>query len=81
MYFGFVSYLSDDGVSVKTDASLNIWGGLSLSTTHANRDMIGFSSGYGYTYDLYSLYFGAPYNDTATNINGTMDFTQLFTSN
>ncbi len=81
MYFGFLSYLSDDGTTVATDGLLNIWGGLGFSTSHASRDMIGFSSGFGYLYDLYSLYTAAPYNDTATNINGTMSIKALFTSN
>lgn len=81
MYIGFLSFLSDDGTTVKTDGFLNIWGGLGLSTSHASRDMIGFSSGLGYVYDLYSLYAGPPYNDTGSNINGTMDFTRLLSTN
>lgn len=81
MFFNFLSYLSKDTVTVDTSALLNIWGGLSFSTSHAGRDMLGFSSGLGYTYDMYSLFAAAPYNDTSNNINGTDDFTQTFTSN
>jgi hypothetical protein len=81
MFFSFLSFLTKDGTTVDTSALLNIWGGLSFSTSHAGRDMIGFSSGLGYTYDLYSLFAAAPYNDTSININGTYDFVQTFTSN
>jgi hypothetical protein len=81
MYFSFVSFLSQTGYDVKTSSTLNIWGGLDFSTSHAGRDMVGFSSGYGYTYDLYSLFASSPYNDTSDNINSTMDYTQVFTSN
>lgn len=81
MYFHFLSYLSKDTTTVDTSGLLNIWGGLSFSTSHAGRDMLGFSSGYGYTYDMYSLFAAAPYNDTSININGTNDYTQTFSSN
>lgn len=81
MYIGFVTFLSSEGGTVATTNTLNLWGGLDFSTSHSSRDMIGFSSGFGYLYDLYSLYGSAPYNDTATNINGTMDLIVSFTSN
>lgn len=81
MFINFVSFLSQDGKTVDTNASLNIWGGLDYSTSHAGRDMVGFSSGFGYTYDLMSLYASAPFNDTSLNINGTMDYVQTFSSN
>jgi hypothetical protein len=81
MYIHFLSFLSKDATTVDTSTKLNIWGGLGFSTSHASRDMVGFSSGYGYTYDLYSLYAAAPFNDTSLNINGTDDYVQCFTSN
>lgn len=85
MFISFLSFLSSiaaqNGTNVDSSSVLNIWGGLSFSTSHAGRDMVGFSSGLGYTYDLHSLLASAPYNDTSININGTDDFTQAFTSN
>ena len=79
MHFNFLSFLSSDGIDVKTDTTLNMWGGMDYSTSHAGRDMIGFS-GYGFLYDLYSLYASAPFNDTSDNINGTFDFVQTYSS-
>ena len=81
MYIAYVTFLSSDSGAVATTSTLNLWAGVDFSNSHSSRDMIGFSSGYGYIYDLYSLYGSAPYNDTANNINGTMDFDISFTSN
>jgi hypothetical protein len=81
MFIHFVSFLSLVDSSIDTTSLLNMWGGLDFSSGHAGRDMVGFSSGYGSTYDLYSLYASAPFNDTSININATNDFTQVFTSN
>lgn len=81
MYISYVTFLSSDSGAVATTSTLNLWAGLDFSTSHSSRDMIGFSSGYGYSYDLFSLYGSAPYNDTANNINGTMDLEISFTSN
>lgn len=74
MYIAYVTFLSSDTGTVMTTSSLNLWAGIDFSNSHSSRDMIGFSSGYGYVYDLYSLYGSAPFNDSAININGTMDF-------
>ena len=79
MHFNFLSFLSSDGTDVQTASSLNMWGGMDYSTSHAGRDMIGFSAN-GFLYDLYSLYASAPFNDTAENINGTFDIIQTYSS-
>lgn len=81
MFIHFLSFLTKDLVTIDNTTKLNIWGALGFSKSHAARDMIGFSSGYGYTYDLYSLYASAPFNDTSLNVNGTDDFIQSFSSN
>jgi hypothetical protein len=81
MFIHFLSFLTKDLVNIDNTTKLNIWGALGFSKSHAARDMIGFSSGYGYTYDLYSLYASAPFNDTSLNVNGTDDFIQIFSSN
>lgn len=57
----FISVLS---VLLDKNAVLNMWGGISFASKHAQRDMIGFSSGTGLAYDMYSLYSSAPFLDT-----------------
>jgi hypothetical protein len=80
MFINFLSFLSN-GSNVDISGNLNIWGAVDFSTSHSSRDMVGFSSGYGYTYDMFSLYASAPFNDTSINVNGTYDYVQTFSSN
>jgi hypothetical protein len=54
-----------------------MWGGYSYSTGHAARDMFGYESNTGNFYDLYSLYAGAPFDDTASNINGEKNVVRI----
>lgn len=79
MHFNFLSFLSTDGNAVSTEYTLNMWGGMDYSSSHAGRDMIGYSA-LGYLYDLFSLYASAPFNDTSENINATFDITQTYSS-
>jgi hypothetical protein len=79
MHFNYLSFLSSDGQTVDKISKLNMWGGMGYSTSHAGRDMIGFSA-LGYLYDLYSLYASAPFNDTSENINGTFNLIQTYSS-
>eukprot|EP00919_Chromeraceae_sp_WS-2016_P052420 GHVR01124445.1.p1 GENE.GHVR01124445.1~~GHVR01124445.1.p1 ORF type:complete len:107 (-),score=3.30 GHVR01124445.1:690-1010(-) len=57
-----------------------MWGGISFSQNHVTRDMIGYETTSDKIYDLYSLYAAAPYEDTATNIQGTDDSILLSSS-
>jgi hypothetical protein len=57
MYFHIVSKNNNQ------KERLNMWGGLSFSTSHSSRDMVAFSSD-GQIQDLFSLYFSAPFLDT-----------------
>jgi hypothetical protein len=49
------------------------WQGISFSSDHAYRDMIGVVLNSGSITDLFSLYASAPYDDTSTNVGGTTD--------
>lgn len=49
-----------------------MWGGISYSYDHANRDMFCFSTD-GTAFDAISLLVGPVYQDTAANIGGTDD--------
>ena len=73
MFIHFVSYLGND-TAPNTTASLNMWAGLSYSTSHASKDMMAVSSLSSDIDDMYSLYYTAPYLDTANEINGTSNF-------
>ena len=70
MFIHILSYLGSSS-AVNTSATLNMWGGVGYSNSHSGRDMLGFSSTSDSVDDLYSLYFRAPYLDTASEINST----------
>lgn len=75
MYFHVVSYLP------VTNINLNMWGGISYSKSHAGRDMLGFSSRNGLVYDLYSIYFAAPFaDDNTVNVGATDDVLAIASS-
>ena len=71
MYLGVVTYVSD-GInnSSSTSVSLNMWGCLSFSRSHVNRDMIGFSTGSNQLFDMFSIYYKPPLLDSTTRIKG-----------
>lgn len=50
-----------------------MWGGISYSLSHTLSDMFGFESKTGKSYDLFSLYASAPFQDIDPNINSTND--------
>ena len=53
------------------------WTGISFSSSHAFRDMMGFILHDGTLYDLYSLIASTPFDDTSSNIGGTNDYTLM----
>ena len=53
------------------------WTGISFSSSHAFRDMMGFILHDGTIYDLYSLIASAPFDDTSSNIGGANDYTLM----
>lgn len=55
-----------------TSQVLNMWGGISYSSDHANRDMFCYAND-GTAFDAVSLVAGAVYKDVASNIGGTND--------
>ena len=70
MFIHVVSYKGDTTGPDQT-ASLNMWSGVSYATSHSSKDMLSFTSLSNSVNDLYSLYYTAPFLDTATEINGT----------
>lgn len=56
------------------------WTGISFSSSHAFRDMMGFILNDGTLYDLYSLIASAPFDDTSSNIGGINDYTLMDSS-
>lgn len=63
MFFAILNYLTN------TSQQLNMWGGISYSIDHANRDMFCYDTD-GANFDAASLIAGAIYKDIAPNING-----------
>lgn len=49
-----------------------MWGGISYSYDHANRDMFCYATD-GSSFDAISLLAGPAYKDIASNINGNDD--------
>lgn len=66
MFFAVLTYANNDS------QSLNMWGGISYSYDHANRDMFCFVID-GTSFDAASLIAGPVYKDIASNINGKED--------
>lgn len=81
MYFHVLSYLQNVNGSFPTDANLNAWIGLSLSQSHAGRDMFAFITANSTVMDLYSLYYHSPFLDESPNVNGYYDLQQIGDSN
>lgn len=82
LFVTVLSYLIDINGNFPEKVNLNVWIGISFSSTsHAGRDMIVFISDNYTTLDLYSLYYSAPYLDTSPNIKGTYDVVDIGDSN
>ena len=73
MVMSFVTYSMDQ-------TAFAGWQGLSYSSSHAFRDMVGYIFHTGTIYDMFSLLADTPYDDTSTNINGINDFTLAYSS-
>ena len=75
MYMAFLSYLSSDltGYKPTNTLQLSMWGCLSFARSHAAREMICHSSSFDEAFDMYSLYYTAPFHDTSINIKGKAD--------
>lgn len=73
MFMAALTYLND------ASQSLSMWGGISYSYDHANRDMFCYSTD-GTAFDAVSLLVGPVYKDTASNILGTDDVKIVDTS-
>jgi hypothetical protein len=58
MFFAVLSYQSNHSLT------LNMWGGISYSYDHANRDMFCYATD-GTSFDVLSLIAGPVYKDTA----------------
>jgi hypothetical protein len=82
-FFNALSYLIDSfgTMATTTNNTLNMWIGISFATSHAGRDMIGFVSANSTIFDMYSLYYTAPFFDSSANILGTVDVLQTGSSN
>jgi hypothetical protein len=66
LFIAILTYLQN------TSQTLNMWGGISYSSDHANRDMFCYASD-GSSFDAVSLIAGPVYKDAASNIGGTND--------
>ena len=75
MFVHVLSYFLDSNANLITTANitnlnLNGWIGISFSRSHATRDMIAWVLANSTIFDLYSLYYSAPYLDTSIHVNG-----------
>jgi hypothetical protein len=73
MFFHVLSYLQAVNGSFPTTTNLNAWIGLSLSSSHASRDMFAFITANSTIMDLFSLFYHSPYLDMSPNVDGTFD--------
>jgi len=62
---------------VAIGSNMNGYIGLSLSMDHGDRDMYAFITANSTIFDMYSLYYSAPYLDESINIKGTTDIITL----
>lgn len=86
LFVHVLSYLYDSNASSipsnVTSLNLNVWIGISYSAYgHPGRDAMVFISDNYTTWDMYSLYYAAPYLDTSLNILGTSDVIDTGDSN
>ena len=82
MFVHVLSYFLNSSGSLITTAdnsslNLNGWIGISFSRSHATRDMVAFILANSTIFDLYSLYYNAPYLDTSIHVNGKDDILSL----
>lgn len=70
MFFHVLSYLEDTTGAFPTTVNLNAWIGISLSRSHAGRDMMAFITANSTIMDMYSLYYHSPYLDKSPNVEG-----------
>lgn len=70
MFFHVLSYLEDTTGAFPTIVNLNAWIGISLSRSHAGRDMMAFITANSTIMDMYSLYYHSPYLDKSPNVEG-----------
>ena len=74
MFVHVLSYFLDSNGFLVLDSNstvnLNGWIGISFSKSHATRDMLAFILANSTIFDLYSLYYSAPYLDTSIHVNG-----------
>jgi len=79
MFIHVLSFFMDPGTQtvVNTGVNLNGWIGISLSKSHATRDMAAFIIANSTIFDLYSLYYSAPYLDESIHVEGTNDILSI----
>lgn len=78
MFVHVLSYFLDsNGALVTTNVNLNGWIGFSFSKSHATRDMVAFVTANSTIFDMYSLFYSAPYLDNSIHITGTDDIRSI----
>ena len=83
MFVHVLSYFLDSAgttlvtAAVNASVNLNGWIGFSFSKSHATRDMIAFILSNSTIFDMYSLYYNAPFLDQSIHVNGKDDLLQL----
>jgi len=82
MFVHVLSYFLHQNLSVVTTTTdplvnLNGWIGFSFSKSHATRDMFAFVTANSTIFDLYSLFYSAPYLDNSIHIVGTDDIRSI----
>lgn len=73
MFFHVLTYFTHPNNSIAIGSNLNGYIGISWSRNHANRDMAAFITANSTLFDLFSLYYSAPYLDESIHIIGTSD--------
>lgn len=73
MFFHVLSFFAFQNTSVAIGSNLNGYIGVSWSRDHGNRDMAAFITANSTLFDLFSLYYNAPYLDESIHIVGTSD--------
>ena len=79
MFVSVLSFFYDSAFTAITTSGVNLngWIGFSFSKSHATRDMVAFILSNSTIFDLYSLYYSAPYLDESIHVEGTNDILQI----